>query len=163
MKTVREAAKSAAWQRKEGKSPSGGLNRKGVASYRRANPGSKLKMAVTTKPSKLKKGSKAANRRKSFCARMSGMKKRLTSAAGINLGAIVTNTKGIATHKIHINGTMSWSVPTKAKLSIKSNAKVATNNLPTTAAGTRFLFLADLIITAPTARPIAVINPKISP
>ena len=69
-----------AWQRKEGKSASGGLNRKGIASYRRANPGSKLSMAVTTKPSKLKKGSKAANRRKSFCARMSGMKKRLTSA-----------------------------------------------------------------------------------
>jgi hypothetical protein len=67
-------------QRKEGKSESGGLNRKGVASYRAANPGSKLKTAVTTKPSKLKSGSKAANRRKSFCARMKGMKKRLTSA-----------------------------------------------------------------------------------
>ena len=73
-------AKTAAWQRKEGKEPKGGLNRKGVASYRRANPGSKLKMAVTTKPSKLKSGSKAAKRRKSFCARMSGMKRRLTSA-----------------------------------------------------------------------------------
>ena len=72
--------KSPAWQRKEGKNPSGGLNAKGVASYRREHPGSKLKTAVTTKPSKLKKGSKAANRRKSFCARMSGMKKRLTSA-----------------------------------------------------------------------------------
>ena len=71
---------SPAWQRIEGKSPSGGLNKKGVASYRRANPGSKLKTAVTTKPSKLKAGSKAAKRRKSFCARMSGMKKRLTSA-----------------------------------------------------------------------------------
>ena len=71
---------SAAWQRKEGKSESGGLNRKGIESYRRENPGSKLSMAVTTKPSKLKKGSKAANRRKSFCARMGGMKKRLTSA-----------------------------------------------------------------------------------
>ena len=69
-----------AWQRKEGKSESGGLNRKGIASYRAANPGSKLSMAVTTKPSKLKKGSKAAKRRKSFCARMSGMKRRLTSA-----------------------------------------------------------------------------------
>ena len=69
-----------AWQRKAGKSKSGGLNRKGVASYRAANPGSKLKMAVTTKPSKLKKGSKAAKRRKSFCARMEGMKKRRTSA-----------------------------------------------------------------------------------
>jgi hypothetical protein len=66
----------AAWQKKSGKDPKGGLNRKGVASYRAANPGSKLKMAVTTKPSKLKKGSKAANRRKSFCARMSGMRKR---------------------------------------------------------------------------------------
>ena len=69
-----------AWQRKEGKSKSGGLNRKGIASYRRANPGSKLKMAVTTKPSKLKKGSKAAKRRASFCARMKGMKRKLTSA-----------------------------------------------------------------------------------
>jgi hypothetical protein len=67
---------SPAWQRKEGKNPSGGLNKKGVASYRAANPGSKLKTAVTTKPSKLKKGSKAAKRRKSFCARMTGMRKR---------------------------------------------------------------------------------------
>ena len=72
--------RTAAWTRKEGKNPSGGLNRKGVASYRAANPGSKLKTAVTTKPSKLKKGSKSANRRKSFCARMTGMKKRRTSA-----------------------------------------------------------------------------------
>tara|TARA_R110001606_G_scaffold381706_1_gene543062 strand:- start:5598 stop:5879 length:282 start_codon:yes stop_codon:yes gene_type:complete len=73
-------AKTAAWTRSEGKSKSGGLNAKGVASYRKANPGSKLKTAVTTKPSKLKKNSKAANRRKSFCARMSGMKKKLTSS-----------------------------------------------------------------------------------
>lgn len=65
---------TAAWRRKEGKSAKGGLNRKGVASYRRENPGSKLQMAVTTKPSKLKRGSKAAKRRKSFCARMSGVK-----------------------------------------------------------------------------------------
>lgn len=71
---------SPAWQRAAGKDPEGGLNRKGVASYRRANPGSKLSMAVTTKPSKLKKGSKAWKRRKSFCSRMSGMKRRLTSA-----------------------------------------------------------------------------------
>jgi len=75
---------TAAWQRKEGKSESGGLNQKGVDSYRRENPGSKLKTAVTTKPSKLKAGSAAANRRKSFCARMSGMKKRLTSAKTAN-------------------------------------------------------------------------------
>ena len=65
---------TAAWRRKEGKSKSGGLNAKGVASYRRENPGSKLQTAVTTKPSKLKKGSKAAKRRKSFCARMGGVK-----------------------------------------------------------------------------------------
>jgi hypothetical protein len=64
---------SAAWQRKEGKNPEGGLNRKGIASYRRENPGSKLSMAVTTPPSKLDPDSKAAKRRKSFCARMSGV------------------------------------------------------------------------------------------
>ena len=45
-------AKTPAWQRKAGKSKSGGLNKKGVASYRKANPGSKLQTAVTTKPSK---------------------------------------------------------------------------------------------------------------
>jgi hypothetical protein len=67
---VRETA---AWRRKAGKSAKGGLNRKGVASYRREHPGSHLQMAVTTKPSKLKPGSKAAKRRKSFCARMSGV------------------------------------------------------------------------------------------
>ena len=67
---------SAAWTRKEGKSKSGGLNKKGVASYRAANPGSKLKTAVTTKPSKLKAGSKDAKRIASFCARMTGMRKR---------------------------------------------------------------------------------------
>ena len=63
---------SAAWKRSAGKSKKGGLDAKGVASYRRENPGSKLQMAVTTKPSKLKPGSKAAKRRKSFCARMGG-------------------------------------------------------------------------------------------
>ena len=73
---VQSMAKTAAWQRKEGKSKSGGLNAKGVASYRKANPGSKLKTAVTTKPSKLKAGSKDAKRRSSFCARMTGMRKR---------------------------------------------------------------------------------------
>ena len=48
-----------------------GMTKKGVAAYRKANPGSKLKTAVT---GKVKKGSKAAARRKSFCARMSGVK-----------------------------------------------------------------------------------------
>jgi len=51
-----------------------GLTRAGVMKHRREHPGSKLSTAVTTEPSKLKKGSKAWNRRKSFCARMSGMK-----------------------------------------------------------------------------------------
>ena len=65
---------SAAWQKKSGKNKNGGLNQKGVDSYRREHPGSKLQTAVTTKPSKLKPGGKAAKRRKSFCARMGGMK-----------------------------------------------------------------------------------------
>jgi len=69
-----------AWQKAAGKNPKGGLNKKGVASYRRSHPGSKLQTAVTTKPSKLKKGSKASKRRKSFCARMKGMKKHRTGA-----------------------------------------------------------------------------------
>jgi hypothetical protein len=83
-KIMKNGGKTPAWQRKEGKNPEGGLNAKGVASYRKANPGSKLKTAVTTKPSKLKPGSKAASRRKSFCSRMSGMKKKLTSAKTAN-------------------------------------------------------------------------------
>ena len=58
----------------------GGMSKKSVASYRRSHPGSKIQTAVTTKPSKLKKGSKAAARRKSFCARMRGMKKHRTGA-----------------------------------------------------------------------------------
>ena len=94
---------------------------------------------------------------------VSSRKNRLTSAAGINLGAIVTKTKGIATHRIHIKGTMIKSLFSRTKLSIKNNANVATINLPTTAAGTKFLDLADRIVTAPTARPTAVINPRISP
>lgn len=55
------------------KSSTGGLTQKGVDAYNRQNPGHHLKTAVTTKPSKLKKGSKSWNRRKSFCARMSGV------------------------------------------------------------------------------------------
>jgi hypothetical protein len=52
-----------------GSKAGGGMTAKGVAKYRKDNPGSKLKTAVTTPPSKLKKGSKAAKRRKAFCAR----------------------------------------------------------------------------------------------
>jgi hypothetical protein len=58
----------------------GGMSKKSVSSYRRSHLGSKIQTAVTTKPSKLKKGSKAAARRKSFCARMRGMKKHRTGA-----------------------------------------------------------------------------------
>ena len=53
----------------------GGMTEKGVREYKRKNPGSKLQTAVTTPPSKLKPGSKAAKRRKSFCARSAGQAK----------------------------------------------------------------------------------------
>ena len=66
--TVQEAAVDA----KGYKSSTGGLTQKGVDAYNRQS-GGHLQMAVTTPPSKLKPGSKAANRRKSFCARMSGV------------------------------------------------------------------------------------------
>lgn len=55
-----------------------GMTKKGVAAYRKANPGSKLKTAVTGNP---KKGSKDANRRKSFCARSAGQMKKFPKAA----------------------------------------------------------------------------------
>ena len=64
-----------------GKSAGGGMTSKGVAKYRRDNPGSKLKTAVTTPPSKLKRGSKAWKRRKSFCARSKGWKSERGLAA----------------------------------------------------------------------------------
>ena len=72
-KQFASGSKSPAWTRKEGKSESGGLNQKGVDSYKKANPGSKLKTAVT---GKVKAGSKAAKRRKSYCARSAGQLKR---------------------------------------------------------------------------------------
>jgi len=75
-----QVSESAAWQKSSGKNKNGGLNKKGVASYRREHPGSHLQTAVTTKPSKLKKGSKASKRRASFCARMKGMKKHRTGS-----------------------------------------------------------------------------------
>jgi len=68
-------AKSPAWQRKAGKSKSGGLNAKGRASAKRQ--GMNLKAPVSRKQAK--KSKKSAARRKSFCARMKGMKKKLTS------------------------------------------------------------------------------------
>jgi hypothetical protein len=57
-----------------------GLTQKGVDAYNRKTGGN-LKTAVTTKPSKLKKGSKAANRRKSYCARSAGQMKMFPKAA----------------------------------------------------------------------------------
>ena len=68
------------WQKVNRKDKTDGLSQKAVNAYRKENPGSKLKTAVTKKPSELKKGSKDAKRRSSFCSRMKGMKKRLTSA-----------------------------------------------------------------------------------
>ena len=62
------------WQKANRRDKTDGMSKKAVKAYRRENPGSKLQTAVTTKPSKLKKGSKAAKRRKSFCARMKGNK-----------------------------------------------------------------------------------------
>lgn len=69
---------SEAWTRKEGQNPEGGLNAKGRRSYK----GGTLKPPVSAKQAR--RSPKAAARRKSFCARMSGMKKRLTSAKTAN-------------------------------------------------------------------------------
>ena len=60
------------WQKVNKKDKTDGMSKKAVNAYRRENPGSKLKTAVTTKPSKLKKGSKASKRRKSYCSRSKG-------------------------------------------------------------------------------------------
>jgi len=68
-------AKSPAWQRAEGKNPNGGLNAKGRASYNKANPG---------KPGLKAPQPEGGSRRDSFCARMEGMKKKLTSAKTAN-------------------------------------------------------------------------------
>lgn len=71
---IKTKYKSAAWTRKEGKDPKGGLNEKGRASYK-AQTGGTLKP-----PAPNPKTKEDAGRRKSFCARMQGMKKKLTSA-----------------------------------------------------------------------------------
>ena len=94
---------------------------------------------------------------------VSSRKNRFTSSAGINLGAIVTSTKGIATHIIHIKGTIIMSFSTRAKLSTKKRENKATQSFPITAEGTRSLSFAYLASTALQARPKAVIKPKISP
>lgn len=68
-------AKTPAWQRKEGQDPKGGLNAKGRASYNRANP---------SKPGLKPPQPEGGARRDSFCSRMIGMKKKLTSAKTAN-------------------------------------------------------------------------------
>ena len=63
------------WQKANKRDRTAGMSQKAVNAYRRENPGSKLKTAVTTKPSKLKRGSKASKRRKSYCSRSRGQMK----------------------------------------------------------------------------------------
>ena len=77
-KEKRQYQRGAAWTRKAGKNPTGGLNAKGRASYRAANPGSKLAAPVTESNPK----GKRAGRRKSFCSRMCGMKAKRTGSKG---------------------------------------------------------------------------------
>ena len=76
--------KSPAWQRKEGKNEEGGLNDEGRKSYEKDNPGSDLKAPVSKKTAKKNPKGKAAGRRSAFCARMKGMKKKLTSKKTAN-------------------------------------------------------------------------------
>lgn len=78
----RGSKKTPAWTRKEGKSKAGGLNEKGRRSYERESPGSNLQAPVTRKQAKKSKA--AAGRRKSFCSRMKGMKRKLTSEKTAN-------------------------------------------------------------------------------
>lgn len=72
---VKEEEISEDWQKVNKADRTDGLSQKAVDAYRRENPGSKLKTAVTEKNPK----GKRASRRKSFCSRMGGMKKRLTN------------------------------------------------------------------------------------
>jgi hypothetical protein len=74
----KKATESPAWTRSEGKNPEGGLNAKGRASYNQAT-GGKLKPPV--KADAAAKSPAKAKRRDSFCARMCGMKKRMTGKA----------------------------------------------------------------------------------
>lgn len=74
-------AKTPAWTRKEGKNKEGGLNAKGRASYNKQTGGN-LKPPVSKEEAK--KSPKSAARRKSFCARMTGAKNKLTSSKTAN-------------------------------------------------------------------------------
>ena len=81
----------------------------------------------------------------------------------MNLGAIVTKTKGIATHIMHIIGTVIKFLSINSKLSTKKKAKIATTNFHITAEGTKSLSFANLAIFALIANPRAVIKPNKSP
>ena len=72
MDDMEAITESEAWQKVNKKDKTAGMSKKAVSTYRREHPGSKLQTAVTTKPSKLKKGSKASKRRKSYCSRSKG-------------------------------------------------------------------------------------------
>jgi hypothetical protein len=71
-KVMKDGGSTPAWTRKEGKNPTGGLNAKGRASYNRANPGSNLKAPQP----------QGGPRKRSFCARMSGVKGPATKPNG---------------------------------------------------------------------------------
>jgi len=71
---AQDVKEGAAWTKKSGKNPEGGLNEKGRKSYERDNPGSDLKAPQP----------EGGSRKKSFCARMGGMKKKLTSSKTAN-------------------------------------------------------------------------------
>jgi hypothetical protein len=75
MDELEAITESEAWQKANNRDKTDGMSRKAVKTYRREHPGSKLQTAVTTKPSKLKKGSKASKRRKSYCSRSRGQMK----------------------------------------------------------------------------------------
>lgn len=122
---------SAAWHRKAGKSKTGGLNDKGIASYRREHPGSKLQKAVTTKPSKLKPGSKAAKRRKSFCARMGGSKGPMKDEHG------KPTRKALALRKWNCHEGVEYNVNEEAEDNGPYEYVVHYNNPKTRTSGTR--------------------------
>ena len=86
-------AKTPAWQRKEGKNPSGGLNAKGRASYNAANPG---------KPGLKAPQPEGGSRKKSFCARMTGMKKKLQVQK-----RLMIQTAGLINPCVH--GSVKWT------------------------------------------------------
>ena len=96
-------AKTPAWQRAEGKNPKGGLNAKGRASYNAANPG---------KPGLKPPQPEGGARKKSFCARMEGMKKKLTSSKTANDPNSRIN-KSLRAWKCYMEtGTLVWNLIT---------------------------------------------------